>query len=57
MKTTEKNTILNHDEIVHKIRRIAYQIYESNVDEEEVVLAGIDSNGYLLAKKLKNRFK
>ncbi|WP_417196142.1 phosphoribosyltransferase family protein [Bizionia sp.] len=53
MKTTEKNTILNHDEIVHKIRRIAYQICESNVDEEEVVLAGIDSNGYLLAKKLK----
>ncbi|WP_339633327.1 phosphoribosyltransferase family protein [Bizionia echini] len=53
MKTTEKNTILNHDEIVHKIRRIAYQIYENNVDEAEVVLAGIDSNGYLLAKKLK----
>ena len=53
MQTTEKNTILNHDEIVHKIRRIAYQIYENNVDEAEVVLAGIDSNGYLLAKKLK----
>ncbi|TYB79611.1 phosphoribosyltransferase family protein [Bizionia myxarmorum] len=53
MKTSEKNIILNHDEIVHKIRRIAYQIYESNVDETEIVLAGIDSNGYILAKKLK----
>lgn len=46
--------ILNHDEINHKIRRIAFQIYESNVNETEVVLAGIDSNGYILAKKLKS---
>lgn len=53
MKTVEKNIILNHDEITHKIRRIAYQIYESNVNEKEVILAGIDSNGYILAKKLK----
>ena len=47
------NIILNHNEINHKIRRIAFQIYESNVNEKEVVLAGIDSNGYILAKKLK----
>ncbi|WP_452224331.1 phosphoribosyltransferase family protein [Lacinutrix chionoecetis] len=49
-----KNSILSHDEITHKIRRIAYQIYESNIDETEVVLAGIESNGYILAKKLKS---
>ena len=49
-----KHIILNHQEINHKIKRIAYQIYESNVDESEVVLAGIDTNGYLLAKKLKS---
>lgn len=47
------NVILNHDEINHKIRRIAFQIYESNVNETEVILAGIDSNGYIFAKKLK----
>jgi len=51
---TGKNLILNHEAIEHKIRRIAYQIYESNVNEKEVILAGIDSNGYLLAKKLKH---
>ena len=49
-----KQIILNHQEINHKIRRIAYQIYESNVNETEVILAGIDSNGYILAKKLKS---
>ena len=47
------NVILNHNEINHKIRRIAFQIYESNVNETEVILAGIDKNGYILAKKLK----
>lgn len=52
--TATKLIILNHDEINHKIKRIAYQIYESNVNETEVILAGIDSNGYRLAKKLKS---
>lgn len=51
--TIKNNVILNHSEINHKIRRIAFQIYESNIDEKEIILAGIDSNGYLLAKKLK----
>jgi len=50
---TNKNLILSHQEIQHKIRRIAYQIYETNVNNEEVILAGIESNGYFLAKKLK----
>jgi len=48
-----KNLILSHQEIQHKIRRIAYQIYETNVNNDEVILAGIETNGYLLAKKLK----
>lgn len=47
-----KNIILNHQEIEHKTRRIAYQIYETFADEEEIVLAGIASNGYILAKKI-----
>ncbi|UKM66376.1 phosphoribosyltransferase [Flavobacteriaceae bacterium GSB9] len=48
------NVILNHTEIKNKIRRIAFQIYESNVNEKEIVLAGIDKNGYIFAKKLKS---
>ncbi len=51
--TLQDNIILSHEEIKHKIRRIAYQIYENNVNESEIILAGIDSNGYILAKKLK----
>jgi pyrimidine operon attenuation protein/uracil phosphoribosyltransferase len=52
-----QNCILNNEEINHKIRRIAYQIYESNVDEKEVVLAGIQSNGYFLAQKIKKKIR
>ena len=51
--TASKQIILSHQEINHKIRRIAYQIYENNVNETEVILAGIDTNGYILAEKLK----
>lgn len=52
-----KNIILNHQEIQHKIRRIAYQIYESNVYEEDIILAGVQENGFLLAKKLKQNLE
>ena len=45
--------ILNHEQIAHKIKRIAYQIYENNVNETSVILAGISKNGFELAKKLK----
>ena len=44
--------ILDHKAIEHKTRRIAYQIYESNVSEEEVILAGIADNGYKFAERL-----
>lgn len=46
------NIILNHQEIEHKIKRIAYQIYETFAEEEELILAGISDNGFILAKKI-----
>ena len=48
--TKKNNIILTNQEIKHKIKRIAYQIYESNVEESEIILAGIAENGYVLAK-------
>lgn len=47
-----KNIILTNQEIEHKIKRIAYQIYETFVDEEEIVIAGITSNGFSFANKI-----
>ena len=39
------DTNINHADIEHKIRRIAYQIYETHLNDEEIVLAGINGNG------------
>ena len=44
--------ILNHLDIERKIKRIAYQIYENHLNEEEIVLAGINGNGFIFAEKL-----
>jgi pyrimidine operon attenuation protein/uracil phosphoribosyltransferase len=46
--------ILNHEEILHKIKRIAYQIAESYGNEDEIVLAGIADGGYIFAQMLKS---
>lgn len=48
-----KTIILNNTQINHKIKRIAYQIYENNVDVKSIIIAGIANNGYLFAQKLK----
>ena len=49
-----QQTILTHQQIQHKIRRIAYQIYETNVDENEIILAGIAPSGFVLAERLEH---
>ena len=52
MNTTPPTPILNAEQIHQKIRRIAFQIYENNVDEPALVLAGIAGEGYVLAEAL-----
>jgi len=50
--TTTNNIILSSIQIEQKIKRIAFQIYENNSSEKEVVIAGIIGNGYIFAKKI-----
>lgn len=52
MMTSSNNIILTNKQVEQKIKRIAYQIYESNSNETEIIIAGIADNGFLLAKKL-----
>jgi len=47
-----KNTILSNEQINHIVKRIAYQIYETFIDEDTIIIAGIASNGYVLATKI-----
>jgi len=48
----ESSIILTYDQITNKTRRIAYQIYESNSKEKEIIIAGISGNGYIFAQEL-----
>ncbi len=48
----EKTLILNAAQIKQKIRRMAFEIYEHNFKEKSVVIAGIDGQGYVLARLL-----
>ena len=48
----DKKKILTNSQIKRKIKRISLQIIESNIEEKEIVLAGIEQNGFLLAKEL-----
>ena len=47
-----KTLILNSKQIEQKINRIAYEIYENNSDEKEIIIAGIADNGFVLAKRI-----
>jgi len=49
-----QNKILSHDEIQHKIKRIAWQIYETFANEEEILLAGIAPEGLKFANKIRD---
>lgn len=52
MSPITKTIILDSVTLRHKIRRIAFQIYESNIDEQEIVIAGIEKNGFIFAERL-----
>lgn len=44
--------IVSHQQIQYKIERIAYQIYEANVGEKEIIIAGIAGGGLQFAHKI-----
>jgi len=52
-----ETSILNAAQINKKITRIAYEIYEENASEKEVVLAGTAPGGFELAQKLEEALK
>jgi pyrimidine operon attenuation protein/uracil phosphoribosyltransferase len=52
-----ENQILNHQQIQHIVRRIAYQIYEANVEEERIIIAGVTGGGLDFAKKIQRVLK
>jgi pyrimidine operon attenuation protein/uracil phosphoribosyltransferase len=48
-----KILVLNAQQIQQKIDRIAYQVLEDNLDEKDIIIAGILPRGNFLAERLK----
>lgn len=57
MTTDVPTLILNAEQIRQKIRRIAFQIYETNFEESALLLAGITGEGYVLAQALAHELR
>jgi len=49
---TTKSKILNIQEINQKLKRLAWQVYEKNSAEKEIIVVGISKRGLILAKQL-----
>ena len=49
---TDKTLILDTRQVKQKIKRMAYEIFEHNFKEKGIVIAGIEGQGYILAKLL-----
>lgn len=47
-----KTKILDSIQISRKLNRMAYEVYEKNYGEKEILLVGIDGNGYKVAQRL-----
>ena len=57
MELDSSKIILNSSDINYTLRRIAYQILETNLEEESIILAGVFKNGSVLANKIKSELK
>jgi pyrimidine operon attenuation protein / uracil phosphoribosyltransferase len=55
--TAEKKYILNKEVAAKKMRRMAYEILENNLDEKEIVLAGIRGSGSVVAYNIEKILK
>ena len=48
----QKKYILSKEVVEKKLRRMAFEILENNIDEKEIILAGIRESGSVVAKMI-----
>ncbi|MDI9341709.1 MAG: phosphoribosyltransferase family protein [Sediminibacterium sp.] len=52
-----KTQILNTLQISQKLNRLAYEVYENNFNAKELLVVGIEGNGYKVAELIHDRLK
>jgi pyrimidine operon attenuation protein/uracil phosphoribosyltransferase len=53
----EKVKILDTLQIKQKLNRLAFEVYENNFTEKELLIVGIDGNGYKVAQQISEKLK
>src|SRR5665213_848279 len=49
---TTRTLVMNPKQVSQRLNRLAWQVYENCYLENEIVIAGIDANGFRLAKRI-----
>lgn len=58
METVQrKNCILDGEAVKRKLRRMALEVAEQNTGEQELIIAGINGNGEVVAKSIQEELK
>ena len=50
-----KTQVLNHQEVVARINRMAWQIFEAHQNNSSILVAGIEDKGFRLARLICDR--
>lgn len=50
--TVQSTQILNDLQVKQILKRIAYQVYENNFNEKELIIGGVEGNGFIVAQML-----
>ena len=50
--SSDRTVVLEHNSIVQKIKRIAYQLYEMNHLENELIVVAVEQKGVKLAERI-----
>lgn len=48
--SSKKNYILSKEVVEKKLRRMAYEIIENNIEEKEIIIAGVRESGSVVAR-------
>jgi pyrimidine operon attenuation protein/uracil phosphoribosyltransferase len=52
MPTKNNTVVLSKEKVLQKLNRLIHQIHENVFDEKEIIIAGIDGYGYVIAERI-----
>ena len=57
MPVKSNTVVLSKEKVLQKINRLIHQVHENVYDEKEIVIAGIEGYGYVIAERIAKELK